>query len=204
MIDNLFKIESDKFNSMVLSENALQFSSKEFETNQAFSEAWNKTISLASKLEIKYDAIKIIKQEDNSDQLGIDYKGAAGIPMNVVFSFADGLDHEAFVDYFITKQYFQKSTEGMTPFGAVKGDLLWMLGTIAFTIFAYYQALEITAGTATEGSTGKTRMFNALIEFLGAKGVIALGAAIALFFAYKTWARYKNPPLQTSLFPPNR
>ena len=65
MVDKVFSISGNKISAFILDENSLKFSSSSSETVDTFREAFAKKLSLATKVEIKYDTIKSIKKEDN-------------------------------------------------------------------------------------------------------------------------------------------
>lgn len=56
------------------------FSSQSFSSVEKFLEAWEKKLSLATKLEIKLNSIKSIRKEDNNENIIINYTGLIGLP----------------------------------------------------------------------------------------------------------------------------
>ncbi len=204
MTDKVFSITGNKISSFIIDESSLKFSSQNHNSYAEFQDAWNKKLSLATKVEVKYETIKSIKKEENDDDILINYKTFASIPMDCEFSFTDKKDYVIFFDYFIKNQYYQKTNETLTPFRAIRNHLIGLIATIGITIFSYYEAIAIANGTAEEAHSSKTRLFNNIVEMLGDKGVILVGTGGALFLLYKIWTRYKNPPNQVRLVPPNR
>lgn len=73
----------------------------------------------------------------------------------------------------------------MTPIRAIRNYLIDLLATIGFTVFIYYQAIEIVTGTVEEYNSGKARLFNNIVELLGDKGVLAIGTLISSYLIYK-------------------
>ena len=203
MINQLFSVSGSKISSLVVGENSLMFSSQNHNSVDAFNEAWGKTLSLATTVEIKYEAIKSVKKEDTDDDIMIKYKAFAGLPSECEFAFAHANDATDFFNFLEKQQYFSKSHETLSPFKAILGQLIGLAITLAVTTFAYFEAINLTNGTANESVRGKARMFDAVVGFLGDKGVLAVGGLISCLLLYTLWKRFKNPPNQLTLRPPN-
>lgn len=203
MSNRVFSISGNKISSFIIDENSLKFSSQTFNSFLDFQDAWNKKLSLATKVEIKYDNIKSIKKEEFDKDILIKYKAFGGLPSDCEFSFTNFEDYETFFSFFTEKRYYQRTIETLTPFKAIQNYLIGFLATIGFTIFSYFEAIDLANGTAEEAHSGKTRTFNFVVDLLGAKGVIFVGTVISAFLIYKIWTRFKNPPNQTRLVPPN-
>lgn len=203
MIDKVFSITGNKISTLITDDNSLKFSSSTSDTVENFKEAFAKKFSLATKVEIKYDAIKSIKKEDNDADISIKYKTLVGIAGACVFSFNDPADYHTFFIFFEKERYFTKIDETLTPFRAIRNYIIGLLATIGVTIFCYYEAIEIANGTVEEATTGKTRAFNYVVGLLGEKGVIMIGVLISAYLLYKIWKRFSNPPNQIKLLPPN-
>lgn len=202
MHNRVFSIEGNKIKSFIAGENSLMFSSQTFDTVEEFTNAWEKKLSLATKVEVKYDAIKSIKKDDDDNEVFINYKTFVGIPSNCVFSFKDAADYDVFYNFLEKERYFSKTYEKLTPFKAILNYFIGLVITIAITIFSYYEAIAIANGTAEEAHSGKSRMFNYIVELLGDKGVLAVGGAISFYIIYKIWTRFSNPPHQLKFLPP--
>lgn len=203
MVDKVFSISGNKISAFILDENSLKFSSSYSETVDTFREAFAKKLSLATKIEIKYDTIKSIKKEDNDKDILIKYKTVVGITSDCEFSFSDPTDYERFFIFFEKERYFTRSHETLTPFRAIRNHLIGLIATIGFTIFTYYQAIEIANGTVEEATSGKVRTFNYVVGLLGDKWILAIGSTISVYLIYKIWKRFSNPPNQVRLLPPN-
>jgi hypothetical protein len=203
MQDKVFAITGNKISSFIADEDSLKFSNQKFNTVPEFRDAWNKKLSLATKLEVKYESIKSVRKEDNDQNIIIKYKTWAGITGDCEFSFLNSIDYEIFFNFLEKDRFFTRTHGTLTPFKATRNYLIGLLATIGFTIFIYYQALDIANGTVEEASSGKVRTFNYLIGLLGDKGVIAVGALITCFLLYKIWTRFSNPPGLTRFSPLN-
>ncbi|OQP47464.1 hypothetical protein A4H97_08205 [Niastella yeongjuensis] len=203
MLNQVFSVSGNKIASFVADADSLKFSSSNFTSVDEFLASFGKKLSLATKVEIKYDSIKSIQKEDNDKTIAIKYKGIGGITSSCEFSFANESDYEVFFNYLEKERYFKRTAATMTPIKAVGNYLLGLLLTIGLTIFAYYQAVGIANGTLEDSGNRKTRAFNALVGLLGDKGVLAVGALIACYLIYKIWTRFKNPPNQTKFIAPN-
>jgi hypothetical protein len=202
-VDKVFSIQGNKLSAFIIDEESLKFSSANSDTFDSFKEAFSKKISLSTKIEIRYNAIKSIRKEDNDKDILIIYKTVLNIPTNCEFSFQATEDYETFFDFFEKTLHFELNHETLTPFKAIRNYLIGLVATIGMTIISYYQAIEIKNGTAGESTSGKERLFNYLIGLLGDKGVIGLGTLIACYILYKIWNRFTNPAQQIRLVPPN-
>jgi hypothetical protein len=202
MNNKVFSIDGKKMSSLVFTENGIRISSSNFNSIEEFEAGWDKKLSLATKTEIKTEAIKSISKEDTSDDVLIKYKGLAGMPMQAEFQFSDTITFDEFIETLSSKFYFQKNEIKLSPFNAIKSYLLGLAITLGGTIFCYFQAIEIANGTFNSNSR-KGRAFENIVGMLGENGVLILGAAIITFILYKIWTRYKNPPNQLLLLPAN-
>jgi hypothetical protein len=196
MTNSVFAVSGNKIASLVVGENSLMFSSKTFNSVEEFKEGWDKKLSLATKVEVKFESIKSVKKEDGDTDISVRYKTFAGLPSDCVFSFSDSEAYETFFTYLERERFFNKSQEQLSPFKAITNYLIGLAATIGFTAFSYFQAQEIAAGTVEEASNRKARLFNNIIGALGDKGVLLVGGAITCFLAYKIWTRFSNPPGQ--------
>ncbi|GGD57630.1 hypothetical protein GCM10011514_22160 [Emticicia aquatilis] len=203
MFNKVFSISGNKISSFIFDENSLKFSSQNFNSYTDFQDAWNKKLSLATKVEIKFENIKSIKKEEFDKDILIKYKALGGLPADCEFSFTNFEDYETFFSFFTEKRYYQRTIETLTPFKAIQNYLIGFVATIGITLFSYFEAIALANGTAEEAHSGKTKTFNFVVELLGDKGVILVGTAISAFLIYKICTRFKNPPNQTRLVPPN-
>jgi len=203
MSDKIFAVTGNKIASLLIDENSLKFSSHKFNSKEDFQSSWNKKISLATKVEIKYDSIKSFRKEDTDKDILIKYKTWAGIPSHCEFAFSDNEDYEIFFNLMVKERYFLRTEQTLTPFEAIRNHAIGLLAVIAFTVFSFYQAIEIENGSVEEAGSGKARMFNLIIEQLGVNGVIAIGVLIICYFVLQIWTRFSNPPNQTRYLSPN-
>lgn len=206
--NNVIKISGSNVERMVLGENAIQLMSKSGETLEEFNETWNKTMTLATKREIKYNSIKSITKEEGEDELEIKYKGIAGVANSEKLSFLESNDKDEFYNFLQSEKGFLKTEEKMSPIKSALPYLGGLALTLFLTAFGYYQSIELATGNAVElegysRAARRERFFNSIIETLGTNGVLLLGIAISAYTAYMIWKRYKNPPVQTQFMPKN-
>lgn len=206
--NNVFSVTGNKIASLVFAENALRFSSSRFELKDAFDEAWAKKLTLATKVEIKYSAIKSVSKENPGKDITIRYRALAGLPSDCVFSFDDESNTDTFFNFLEKEQYFRRTEETLSPIKAASAYLAGLIFTIAITIFCHYQALELSTPEGLEkaneqASNGKTKLFNMAIAHLGDKGVWAIGILIAGYIIYKIYQRVTNPPNRIRFVPQN-
>jgi hypothetical protein len=203
MLQQVFSITGNKIASLLAGEKAFLFSSQHFTSAEAFRAAWEKKVSLATKIEVKYDAIKSVHKDDDSNDILIKYKTLLGIPTNCEFSFNDANAYPLFFSYLQKELYFTKQEEKLTPLKAIVNYLIGLVLTVAFTAFCYAEALKIANGTVAEARSGKEQLFNEAVGALGDKGVLAAGGLLAAYLGYKAWMRFSNPPNRLLLLPPN-
>lgn len=204
MTDKVFSITGNKISSFIIDDSSLKFSSQKFNTASEFLEAWNKKVSLATKVEVKFDSIKSIEKEDKDEDILIKYKTLAGIPLDCEFSFYDSNDYEIFFNFIEKKWYFKRTHETLTPLRAIRNFAIGLVATIGITVLSYNKAIDVENGRVEETSSGQIMAFNYLVGLLGDKGVIAVGSLVASFLLYKIWTRFTNPPNQTKFLPPYR
>lgn len=202
MMDKVFFVSGGKISTMIVDEDSLKFSSSSFKDISDFQENWDKKLTLTKKFEIKYSDIKSIKKEDSSNMIRISYTTIGVLPSLMAFSFEYTDDTDVFFEYLVKQQYFQKSSEQLSAFKAIRGYLYWLVITIGITWLGYYMALGIDEGETYEPTRAKTRLFYEIIKILGVEGVMIVGVLIAAFISYKIWIRYQNPPNQVLLTPP--
>lgn len=202
MIDKVFSVSGSKISSMVVDEDSLKFSGSSYNSLPNFQENWGKKLTLTNKVEIKYNDMKSIKKEDSSDEIKVSYTSIGVLPNEVLFSFKNADETDVFFDYLVKRQYFQKSSEQLSVFKAIRSYLYWLIITIGITWVGYYMALGINERVPHEPTRAKARLFYEIVKILGVEGVIIVGVLIASFIFYKIWARYQNPPSQVLLTPP--
>lgn len=184
-------------------ETSFMFSSQSFRSAEEFQAAWDKKLSLATKVEVKYEAIKSVHKDDDDADILIKYKTVLGIPTNCEFSFHDESAYPLFFAFLQKERYFTNQYEKLTPLKSIVNYLIGIVATIAFTAFCYSEALKIAAGTVEETTNGKQRLFNNIVSALGDKGVLAAGGLLFCYLGYKAWSRFSNPPHRSLFLPPN-
>ncbi|MFY7786846.1 MAG: hypothetical protein ACOVQA_03125 [Thermoflexibacteraceae bacterium] len=193
----IFNVSGEKIASLLISENSFQFSSASFDNDTAFIEAWQKTLTLNTKTEVKFEQIKSITKEDNDNEICINYKNSLGLPMSCNFSFDDEANTTIFFSFLLENLHLSRTEEKLSPFKAITSQLFWLAFIVAATAFAYYMAVEMANGEISEGGSRKTRAFKILIEMLGEQGVLALGGLAILIMGYFIWKRVSKPPVLT-------
>jgi hypothetical protein len=202
MRNQVFAITGNKIASMMAGETSFMFSSQSFRSAEEFQTAWDKKLSLATKVEVKYDAIKSVHKDDDGDAILIKYKTVLGIPTNCEFSFDDKAAYPLFFAFLEKERYFTNQYEKLTPLKAIVNYLIGLVATLAFTAFCYSEALKIAAGTVAETTNGKQRLFNNIVGALGDKGVLAAGGLLFCYLGYNAWSRFSNPPHRSLFLPP--
>ena len=188
---------------MLAGETSFMFSSQQFITAEEFRFAWDKKLSLATKVEVKYDAIKSVHKDEDDANVLIKYKTVLGIPTNCVFSFDDPAAYPVFYAFLQQERYFTKQEVKLTPLKSIVNYLIGIAVTLFFTAFCYSEALKIANGTVEETTNGKQELFNEAVGALGDKGVLAVGALLLCYLGYKAWTRFSNPPNRLLFLPPN-
>jgi hypothetical protein len=201
--ERVISVSGKKMKSLLLTDTAMLLSSQNFSSVDAFNEGWAKKLSLATKTEIKFNSIKSITKEENEEHYLVKYNGVMNLPSESQISFLSRDEEEAFLRYLEKDQYFERIEQQLSPVKAAMPYIFGLLLTLAFTIFSHYQAVEIEHGTLEYEGTGKSRLYNNLIEKIGVTGVWIIGGLIILFILYKIWQRYSNPPHQVKFLPRN-
>jgi len=194
MENRLFAISGNKVNSLLLADDALRMSSGYFDSVEAFEQAWAKKLTLATKLQIKYDSIRSITQESQDTKFRITYRTWAGFPSESEFSLLSADDYETFYEFLEKELYFIKTQESMLPFSAISRHLLGLAFVAALTAGTAYVAMDIDKGVKEEAGDVKARIFDYVVGLLGVKGVVAIGGAISCYILYQMWQRFRNPP----------
>jgi hypothetical protein len=202
IFQQLFEIEGNKVESMLMTEDGLLLLGKRVSSTSDFLAAWDKKLTTATKTRVKFSAIRSIRKEREDKTIRVSYKAAAGIPGEVEFSFNDTLDYERFFDLLEREQFFVREEGRATPF---KAALRYGIGFL-FTVFAVFvmhlRASDIADGVAQESTRARGRLFDKVLELIGVPGVWMIGGAIAVYLLYKVIARFNNPPQLTRLIPP--
>lgn len=204
MSEKVFKITGQSVANFIIDGNSIKMMNKSFDSFEAFNEEWAKKLSLAHKTEIKLDKIKIIKKENDSNDVIISYKYLGFFPMEAEFSFDIPGEFDEFCQYFVKVLFFKFENGQLSPFKAIKNYLIGLLMATVAGVFCYIQAVEIASGKEVGTGSGKSKLFNTIIGALGEMGVLAISLAGISFILYKIWTRYQKPPIQTSLTPPYR
>jgi hypothetical protein len=189
--------------SFVADGNSLKFASHESATVKEFQDRWKKKLTLGTRTEIEYDAIKSVTKEDNDRNILIKYRAWAGFPGELEFAFQDYYDHELFFRFLEKERYFKRVRETLTPIRAIRNHVIGLSAVIVITALAYYEAVGIANGTIELEGSGKEQAFKLVASLLGDKAVIAIGTLIVIFLLYKIRRRISSLPNQTKLLPPN-
>ncbi len=203
MSKKVFLITGNKIASLYLSEQSLMFSGQKLTSVDEFKKSWDKKSLFTTKSEIKYEDINYVKKEENDKDIRVERKIYLRIPMNCEFSFLDENDYEIFFSFLTNEKFFSRKQETLTPFNAISKKILGLIAVIAITVFSYFQAIKIANGTLREATSGKERLFNALVGLLRDKGVLVVGIMGGLYFLYEIWNRFSKPPNEIVLLPFN-
>ena len=203
MQQQVFAITGNKIASMLAGETSLLFSSQHFTSAKEFQEAWDKKLSLATKVEVKYEAIKSIHKDADDADILIKYKTFLGVTGNCQFSFDDPEAYPVFFAFLQKERYFSKQEESLTPLKASANYLIGMAVALAFTALCYWLALDGAHDTTAEEHDFRKVVFRSILRVLGANGVLAVGALALAYLGYKAWQRFTNPPSRLLFLPLN-
>jgi hypothetical protein len=196
----VIKVSGEKIESLLITDNALQLLSSSCATAEEFNATWTKSLTLATKTEILFDAIKSITKEEGEDNIVITSKGLAGMSKETQVTFDNPNDLDGFYSFFQNDKGFVRTDESLSPFKSAMPFVYGLLITLAVTGFGYYLSIQDEPTTESSGRA-KGRFIMAIVRMLGTTGVLLLGFAISAYVAYMIWTRYKNPPVQTKLVP---
>jgi hypothetical protein len=202
--ETLFPVEGHHIAFLLLTDEALLFSSNSFNDSDGFRAAWDKKLTTATKTRVRFSSIKSVRKELAENKILVSYRSRVGIPGEVEFSFPKESDYEPFFDTLVKEQYFVREEGQATPF---KAALRYGIG-FAFALLALYifqnRAVELATGTADKSTNAKGILFDRLLSFIGVPGVWLIGGGLAAWLLYKVITRFRNPPQQTRLTPPVR
>src|SRR5260221_1978771 len=116
MPSQIFRVTANKETSRLLADHALRFSSQSFSSVDEFEQAWNKKLTLATKLEIKYESIRSVPKEDQEERIVIIYKTRIGFPSEGEFSFTVQEDYAVFYTFMVKDHHFTKYHETLNQF----------------------------------------------------------------------------------------
>lgn len=201
MENKVFSISGEKMSSLLIGEDSIFISSKDFKTIDEFNKGWIKNFSFAQKTEFKLEEITSITKEDTDNTVKLKYKRNPLITREFHFNEID--DNEYFFSYLVKNKYFSKRHETLTPIQAILNYIFRLLIVAAFTVFFYYEAIQIENGVEEKMHGGKEKFLMLIVEKMGKNGVLVVGALISCFILYKIVKRYNNPPSQLKLLPPN-
>jgi hypothetical protein len=201
LTEHLFEVTGHKRASLLLTEDSLQFSSNSFPNAAAFEAEWTKKMTLATKVEIKYDAIKSVVKEDDDDDICIKFRGLLGVPQECEFAFKDSNDVEVLFDFLENQQNMERIEERLTPFRAALPFFLVALLFGGGTYFAHLEAVALANGTSLADTNYKARFFSMIINVIGDTGVWLIGGAFVAFFLLVSYLRFSSPPDQTRFIP---
>jgi len=200
MFEQVFPVTGHKVASLFADDDALCFSSQDFNSVAEFQSAWDKKLSLATKVKISYEAIRAVRQEDGAREVAVAYRGLGGFPASYNFTFRQSGDEEAFFTY-LQQRHFVRQYEKLSPVRATVNYAIGAVLVVALTWFCYAEALKLASGTAAPARNGKEELFNELVGTLGDKGVLAVGGLGLAYLLYKVWTRFTNPPFHQRFVP---
>ncbi|WP_431213453.1 hypothetical protein ACQ86N_00510 [Puia sp. P3] len=96
MKNRLFAISGHKVSTLLLTDDAIRMSSGQFLSVEEFENAWEKKLTLRTKLQISYDSIRSITKEHQETKFLITYRTYAGFPSESEFSFLAADDYATF------------------------------------------------------------------------------------------------------------
>jgi hypothetical protein len=194
MENRLFTISGNKVNTLLLTDDSLRMSSGTFFSVEEFEQAWEKKLTLRTKLQIRYDSIRSVTKEHQEIKFLITYKTWAGFPSECEFSLLDADDYAIFYEFLEKDLYFVKTDGAMLPFSAISRHLLGLLFVAVLTAGTMYVAMDIGKGVKDDSEDVKNQVFDYVVGLLGVKGVLAIGGAISCYIIYNMWKRFKDPP----------
>lgn len=156
-------------------------------------------LKVISKLIISYDKITKIKYNKTEKKVDIYNKQSSLIstPTTLQFSNSEGAE-QLYTSCCNEMPYFSSNDKQSSVFGAIiePGVLLSMV--IGFTYFLYYSAIQIKTNPdyLIENTTraGRAILITKLLNILGDKGVLAIGAILSVASLIFMIKRVKNPP----------
>ena len=200
MYQKLFSTTGSKINSTLVDTEGIKFLSSKFHTIEEFEKAFNKKISLQTKLLVAYDNINSISKEENDKTIYLNFKTKLGVSRNCEFSFNNQQEEEEFFNYFETDKLYKKEVQSKSPFKSAASYLFGIIFTLFVGFIMYNRGISIEQGTASE-IRGKGRIFDFVLNTIGLNGAMLIIGLFLTFFIYKAFTRFKNPPTEIRLTP---
>jgi len=202
MLNKVYSASGNKIASILIEEKSVKTLSRYYDSLDKFRAAFDKKISFDTKLEIKEENIRAIRNKDNSLQIIIDYKSKLGIVQGCEFEFLSQEDLNEFLIYFETQKHFSKSHKRKSPIKAASNSLAIFILVLGF-YFLGINRLEAIATHTSYNANGKVRFFDNIVSMLGSTGlnvVCGVFGAVLLFLIFK---HLSNPPKEIKLVPRN-
>lgn len=196
MANEIFSVNGHKMSTLYFDDESFKFSSSNLKSAEDFENSWDKSFTLATKSEIRYGLIEVIKKEENDDNVTISYKTSFGTTTHCKFSFSNPNDYERFFNTLENELGLEKEHETLEPLKSIYNHLLKLVITITITAFSYYEAKAIANGTAIKSTTSRAKLFDRIVTNLGDKGILLIGGVITCFLLFQMWKRFTNPPNQ--------
>jgi hypothetical protein len=185
--NQVLNLTGEKIKSLVLAEKGIQLSTQ-LDAN-------------TPKTEIPFDKLKNITQVSGVKELTIRYQTAFGTPAVQRIAFQKSADQQAFYQFFQKEKGFVKTDKPLSCLESTMNYWVPLVLIVLLTGFAYAKAMQMTSGEYAPPETISTtnRIFQFILEILGAGGVVCIGFGLATYCIYKGWKHYFNPPVVTKL-----
>jgi hypothetical protein len=201
--NTVIKISGDKLGALLVTEDSMLFSSQYCVSPEEFKINWNKKLSLAITFNVKYAKVKSVVKNDDEPEVKVNYRSIINVPSQLEFTFNEKVEEKIFFTYLEKEQYFIKNQFRLSKFKAILPYLLGILLVVLSVAVSHYSLTDLQVEKVYVKPDSKTMLFNKLISYLGFKGIWAIGILISIFIITKITKRFKNPPQQTKLIPPN-
>jgi hypothetical protein len=194
-------LTGEKLKSLVFVENGIQLLHQSDPNKADSNKIWNLLSNSTDQTEIPFNKISNITQVVGTNTLKIHYQNALGILTMQQIAFQKAGDQQVFYQFFQKEKGFVKTDKKLSCLESTMHYLIPLVIILVLTAIAYNYAMELTSGhyAPPETISRSTRIFQLILEVLGAGGVVSIGFALATYCVYKGWKHYFNPPVITKL-----
>ena len=180
----------------MITDKAVVLSNKRYVSFEAMALNLKGTEALEEKEEYWYqslDELSFLANGENLTLKKLDYKRN---PVSTTINLPNAEILNQLIVAMTQDQQFVKSEEKPSVFIVAKASLIQFFVAGGFTALAYAAAIDMAGGEQAE-TGGRRGIFKkilaAIIEAVGATGVLLIGGAITLFILYQLIKKIKNP-----------
>lgn len=197
MENMVYRLDHDKWKSLMVSGGYVNLSSKKFDTPVEFLDAIASKGLLESQKRIPVAGITQLSMLLGRDDLRLHWLDDGGRERDLSVEFSDGTDARNVAGHLAAQRDIQLHERGAGVWRAIKLPLALTLGTGALTSLAHAIAVDQLAGNEIHIS-GRKSIFKLVLSeaarVLGPTGTLVVGGVLTLLFGLWLFKSWKRPP----------